>query len=86
MFALIFPMLTTFPIDPHAGTTIPYDFDSDVVADGRFAGKIKDIVISFYKVATGDSQIGVLGGSRRKRNGVGEKNLNAAEKYLRRCF
>ena len=39
MFALIFPMLPTFPLDPHVGTTIPYDSHSDVVDDGRFAGK-----------------------------------------------
>ena len=41
MLALIFPLLPTFPLDPHVGTTIPYDSDSDgdILDDGRFAGK-----------------------------------------------
>ena len=88
MFALIFPMLPTLPLDLNTKHWNNYSlwFWFWCCRRWKICGKIKEIVISFYKVATGDSQIGVLGGSRRKRNGVGEKNLNAAEKYLRRCF
>ena len=75
MFALIFPMLPTLPLDLNTKHWNNYSlwFWFWCCRRWKICGKIKDIVISFYKVATGDSQIGVLGGVGEREMVLGRK-------------